>query len=325
MLGVWKGVKVARGVDPISHMQFVDDTFLTGGASEREARLMKKTLEIYGKVSGQKINWAKSEIFFFNTPYNKRIAIGRVLNIKQGCLPSRYLGIPLFQGRNTSEVWKGLAEKCLRKMEGWKGKWLSSARRILMLKSVVSTVPIFSMMCLKIPKKVINSVEKKMRKFFWSGAGKDKKWPLLKWEKICKHKKFGGVGIRDWNIMNIALGAKMVWQMANEGDQLWIKILKAKYLDSNDNIRILTIQNPIRGSSIWNFILSCRHVITDHVSWVIGDGKRAKFWEDSWNGYKSIEEEGVDKELRQKLCDLWGKNVKDYVVEKEGIFGKEWV
>ena len=67
---------MARGVDPISHLQFVDGGFLTGEASEQEARLMKKTLEIYGKVSGQKINWAKSEFFFFNTPYNKRIAIG---------------------------------------------------------------------------------------------------------------------------------------------------------------------------------------------------------------------------------------------------------
>lgn len=54
--------------------------------------------------------------------------------------------------------------------------------------------------------------------------------------------------------MDIGLGAKMVWKMENEGDKMWIKILKAKYLDSNDNIRILTIQNPIRGSSIWNFI-----------------------------------------------------------------------
>lgn len=109
--GLWKGVKVARGVDPISHLQFVDDTFLTGEASEQEARLMKKTLEIYGKIPGQKIFWAKSEIFFFNTPISRRMAICRILNIKQGSLPSRYLGIPLFQGRNKSDVWKGLVER----------------------------------------------------------------------------------------------------------------------------------------------------------------------------------------------------------------------
>lgn len=43
-------------MDPISHLQFVDDTFLTGEALKQEAKLMKKTSEIYGKVSGQKIN-----------------------------------------------------------------------------------------------------------------------------------------------------------------------------------------------------------------------------------------------------------------------------
>lgn len=68
--------------------------------------------------------------------------------------------------------------------------------------------------------------------------------------------------------------------MENDEDKLYIRILKAKYLDSNDNIRILIIHNPIRGLAIWKFILSCRYVIIDHVSWVTGNGNKAKFWED---------------------------------------------
>lgn len=57
---------------------------------------------------------------------------------------------------------------------------VSFNRKDFDVKSVVSAVPIFSMMCLKIPKKVIDLVERQMRKFFWSGAGEEKKWPLLK-------------------------------------------------------------------------------------------------------------------------------------------------
>ena len=113
-------------------------------------------------------------------------------------------------------------------MEGWKGKWLASSGRILMLKTVVSAVPIFSMMCLKIPKKVINLVERQMKKFSWSGAGEREKWPLLKWEKICRPKKYGGAGIKDWNTMNIALGAKLVLQSAKNDEQLWMRVLKEK-------------------------------------------------------------------------------------------------
>ena len=66
-----------------------------------------------------------------------------------------------------------------------------------MLKLVISVMPIFSMMCLKIPKEEINLVERQMKKLFWSGAGEEKKWPLLKWEKICRPKKYVGAGIRD--------------------------------------------------------------------------------------------------------------------------------
>ena len=66
--GRWKGLKVARGVDAITHLQFVDANFLMGEASIKEADNIKTMLEDYSKVTSQKVNWRKSEIFFFNTP-----------------------------------------------------------------------------------------------------------------------------------------------------------------------------------------------------------------------------------------------------------------
>ena len=115
-----------------------------------------------------------------------------------------------------------------------------------------------------------------------------------------------------------------MWQLENGVEQLWMKIIKAKYLNSNENLRILTIQNLIKGSTIWNFILSCRHVITDHISWVIGNDNKDKFWEDSWNGYKYVEEEYGDENLKKLLCDRWGCNVRNYITEVDGVLGKRW-
>ena len=65
------------------------------------------------------------------------------------------------------------------------------------------------MMCLNIPTKFIQCVEKKMRKLFWNGSQESDKIPLLSWDKMCQPKKWGGVGLRDWNMMNLALGAKL--------------------------------------------------------------------------------------------------------------------
>ena len=117
------------------------------------------------------------------------------------------------------------------------------------------------------------------------------KIPLLGWDKIFRPKKYDEAGLRDWNQINVALGAKLVWQMVSDLEHLWTKILRVIYLDSNDRTTILTVQNPLRGSAIRNFIISCRHVITDHISWKFGDGGQGNFWEDSWNGYKVLDEE----------------------------------
>ena len=67
--------------------------------------------------------------------------------------------------------------------------------------------------------------------------------------------------------MNVALGAKLVWQLANDNEQLWMRILKEKYLDTTENLRILTIQNLIRGSTIWNFILSCKLILRNYLKY----------------------------------------------------------
>lgn len=97
-------------------------------------------------------------------------------------------------------------------MDEWKSKWLTSASRNLILKSVISAIPVFFTMCLKIPRKVIKTIGQRMRKFFCNGASEDDKLPLLAWNinKICSAKEKGGAGIRDWQMMNEALGAKLV-------------------------------------------------------------------------------------------------------------------
>lgn len=70
-------------------------------------------------------------------------------------------------------------------MEGWRGQWLTLAGRIMMLQTVLSAMPVFAMMCLDIPKKVVRIMVRKMRIFFWNGANEENKIPLLAWEKIC--------------------------------------------------------------------------------------------------------------------------------------------
>jgi hypothetical protein len=55
-----------------------------------------------------------------------------------------------------------------------------------------------------------------------------KKYHLVKWVKICKSKKKGGLGIKDLREMNVSLLAKWWWKLEQE-DGLWQDIINAKY------------------------------------------------------------------------------------------------
>ncbi|XP_059067479.1 uncharacterized protein LOC131858297 [Cryptomeria japonica] len=116
--GVWKGAKITNNVEPLTHLKFVDDTFLSGEASGREARVIKQTLDDYEQASGKKFNWHKSEIFFFNTDLEKQREIYRVLGMRTGNMSDKYLGIPFFGGARKSNLWKGFIDSCLNKMDG---------------------------------------------------------------------------------------------------------------------------------------------------------------------------------------------------------------
>ncbi|GLJ55190.1 hypothetical protein SUGI_1184340 [Cryptomeria japonica] len=84
------------------------------------------------------------------------------------------------------------------------------------------------------------------------------------------------------------MGAKLVWEICSGGKQKWVRLLKHKYLDSLEPKRILTINNPPRGSTIWNFIMDSKEIISDQVTWDVRNGKDASFWFDSWSGDVSL-------------------------------------
>jgi hypothetical protein len=61
------------------------------------------------------------------------------------------------------------------------------------------------------------------------GSGEARKIHWIKWDRICKPKENGGLGIRDLRIFNIALLEKWWWRIRNEKESLWHKVLERKY------------------------------------------------------------------------------------------------
>lgn len=153
-----------------------------------------------------------------------------------------------------------------------------------------------------------------MRNFFWQNTEGKQKIALIAWDKIIKPKSMGGLGIKDFKLQNKALGAKLVWKFIKDPKATWIRMMATKYLPNEDPQNLLRANSHLKGSKPWNFIVSCRNLISNSLSWDIHDGTSSLFWEDSWGGYPSIENSLNIPTAQHWLKQHWGSRVSDYMV-----------
>jgi hypothetical protein len=71
-----------------------------------------------------------------------------------------------------------------------------------------------------LPKTVVKDLDKVRRTFFWQRGQTKRKYHLLRWTKICKSKKNGGLGIKDIRKMNLSLICKWWWKLEKK-EGLW--------------------------------------------------------------------------------------------------------
>lgn len=122
-------------------------------------------------------------------------------------------------------TWK----KSHKKIDVWQGSATSMGGGKFLIAASLTNSPVYHMSMFLLPKTVVKRMEKNSRKFFWQGNSKKRKYYLVKWSKVCKSKKKGGLGIKNLRKMNISLLIKWWWKLENE-DGLWQDIVKAKYL-----------------------------------------------------------------------------------------------
>ena len=120
-------------------------------------------------ISGLRISLDKSEI----------LPVGRVENLevlaleagcKVGRLPSSYLGLPLGAHHKSVVVWDGVEERFRRRLAMWKRQFISNGGRITLIRSTLSSMPIYLMSLLRIPRVVSLRLEKIQRDFMWGGG-----------------------------------------------------------------------------------------------------------------------------------------------------------
>ena len=104
---------------------------------------------------------------------------------------------------------------------------------------------------------------------------------MIGWDKICQPKKFGGLGIRKAKINNVALQFKLLWKIFTAPDNLWLKLVKQKYLKGAD---LFSYKLKANVSWQWHKLMSLRSSLKKGLRWESGSGQAVSFWFDHW-GY----------------------------------------
>eukprot|EP00253_Pinus_taeda_P008637 PITA_08637 len=271
-----------------SHQQFVDDTMLFGYPSVQEAYHLKSLLSDFSAASGTQVNCSKSQIFFFHTPPVVKYAVTRILGFRTASLPSTYLGAPLTASALKQPAWRILLEKLESKLSLWTLRSLNLASRVVLIKAVLQAMPLYLFSILAAPKWVLKRLRNLQRDFLWGSTETNRKWALVKWDKVCKPKIQGGIGLRDPENSNTIMNAKIWWQWVTNPDKLWAKIRRAKYANNRPQEELIRFTPTDRGSLIWNAAKQHYQLIQKHSFWEIRDGCTTRFWNDAWNQMPSL-------------------------------------
>jgi len=132
---------------------------------DEDMQLTKSLLQIFGEASRLQTNLHKSCVI----PIQCDDIIEEVVSNAQQCststFPATYLGLPVSDKKLRRSDLLAWIEKVANKLPGWKASLLSLAGRAVLVRFVLTAIPIYLLVSLKVPKWFIQAIDKIRRGF----------------------------------------------------------------------------------------------------------------------------------------------------------------
>jgi hypothetical protein len=171
-------------------------------------------------------------------------------------------------------------EPCGEPFEGklgcWRGKLLSNDDRRVLINSILSSLPVFMLSFLEIPKGARKILDFYRSSFFWETNDKKKRYRLTKWNIIYSPKDQGGLGIEVLDLKNKCLLRKWLFKLLTE-EGMWQELLHNKYLK---NKTLAHGDAKPTDSPFWICLMRVKENFFKRGSFKVGNGLIARFWED---------------------------------------------
>lgn len=294
-LNLFTGYSIgAQNPTVLSHLQFADDTLLIGVKNWANVRALRAVLVLFENMSGLKVNYHKSSLFGINIEDSWLREAASILSCKVGRIPFIYLGLPIGGDPRRLAFWDPVIFRIKSRLSEWNSRSLSYGGRLILLKSVLSSLPVYALSFFRAPAGIISSIESILINFFWGGGEDNRKIAWVDWNSICMSKEVGGLGVRILKEFNIALLAKWCWRCLVDREGLWFKVLLSRYGEERGRLR----EGSRLGSAWWKEIVKIREGIgvegggwfEENISIRLGNGLNTYFWSDCWVGSVSFME-----------------------------------
>jgi hypothetical protein len=263
--------------DDFPIVQYADDTLLLMQADARQLIFLKALLHSFAESTGLKVNYGKSQMVPINVSHDKTVHLANTFGCQIGVMPFTYLGLPMGTTKPRVDDFAPMMDRVERRLSAC-STWLSHSGRLEMLNSAITPITTYAMCTLKLPRGVIENVDRARKQCLWRGNDEEKKGGnLVAWQEVQKPKDKGGLGVINLRLHNDALLLKQLDKFYNKVDTPWVHLIWNKYYSAK-------VPHATRemGSFWWKDVLRLHTLYRIVTTCSIGNGSTVCFWNDMW-------------------------------------------
>ncbi|XP_071704325.1 uncharacterized protein [Rutidosis leptorrhynchoides] len=263
-----------------SHLQYTDDTIFFRDWSKRNASNIAKLLKCFEDISSLRVNFKKSNLYGVGVIKEAVDDLAKQLDYAAGTLPFVYLEMPIWVKMGKATPWQTILDKFNKRFSEATAKTISFGGRLTMVKSILSSIPLyfFSLFCA--PCSIIKSLETLTRTLMEAQHGSiSSKW-ANKWIGNDElQNTFGRLFALVTN--KEALVSERITSSItfNSGCWQWVRTPKSRgQAHLNELNRLISSFSLSDINDTWKWSMdSTGHFTTKAITSIIGDKKLMEF------------------------------------------------
>jgi hypothetical protein len=192
-------------------LQYANDMLLFSSCDKSALRNLKIVLMFFEKISDMRINFNKSEFIPMNLRDDEIHEVSHILNCPVGALPFKYLGVPIHFQKLKREDLQPIVDKLIKRVASWRGSLLAYSSRLVLIKSCLTSIPIYLLSFSKFPKWV---------HCLWNNDSDYHRYHLASWKHVTMKKEYGWLGVLDLRELNLYLLCSCIRRYSQDSEKI---------------------------------------------------------------------------------------------------------